>query len=71
MESIDAPDITAKEWAEAKRHFDVVRQHYLDLDGLPGVLVLPALNLTFAPLARRYNRGERTRELFDAMMQVE
>lgn len=58
-------------WEHAKRHFDMIRQQYLDLQGTPGVNVSLALRFTFEPLAVRYNRGERSRDLYDAMLSVE
>ncbi len=60
-----------EKWAKAKKHFDETRQHYLDLEGMPGVSVAFALNFVFKPLSERYNRGERTQELYESMMGVE
>lgn len=59
------------DWKLAKYHFDGIRQVYLDLEGTPGVNTTLALHFTFTPLAMRYNCGERTQELYDAMMAVE
>jgi hypothetical protein len=59
------------DWDFAKARFDRIRQQYLDLDGVPGVNVQFALQLTFAPLAKRYNAGERTDELYLEMLEVE
>lgn len=59
------------DWPAAKAHFDCCRQIYMDLEGTPGVFTTLALRLTFDPLAKRYNSGERTRELYDAMRSVE
>lgn len=64
-------EITQEEWAEAKAHFDYVMSEYVALVGEPGVMVGPALMITFEPLLRRYNIGERTRELYDEMMAVQ
>lgn len=58
-------------WEKAKRHFDTVRKQYQDLEGMPGVNTSFALRLTFDPLAKRYNAGERTEELYEEMMSVE
>lgn len=58
-------------WDHAKAHFDEVRQQYLDLEGVPGVNTTLALRLTFDPLAKRYNAGERTQALYDAMLGVQ
>lgn len=58
-------------WEEAKRHFDEVREQYLSLRRTPGVNVEFALCFTFDPLSDRYERGERTQDLYDAMMVIE
>ena len=63
--------LTEQDWAAAKTHFDTVRGLYQDMEGTPGVNTTLALRVTFDPLAHRYNRGERTRELFDEMRSVE
>jgi len=59
------------DFEKAKKYFDAVRKEYEDLEGKPGVNTSLALRLTFDPLAKRYNGGERTKEIFDAMMAVE
>lgn len=59
------------DWDKAKEHFDTIRKDYQDLEGLPGVNTSLALRIVFDPLAKRYNAGERSQELYDAMMQVE
>ena len=58
------------DWEKAKKHFDEVRQDYMDLEGCPGVNTTLALRLTFDPISKRYNRGERTKDLHDEMMAV-
>ena len=58
------------DWEKAKAHFDEVRKQYQDLEGKPGVNTSMALRFTFDPLARRFNSGERTQELYDEMMEV-
>lgn len=59
------------DWAATKEHFDEVLLSYLDLLMTRGVMVEPALKLTFAPLLRRYLDEERTQELYDKMRGVE
>lgn len=59
------------DWKAAKEHFDAVRRQYEALRGRPGVNTALALMLVFAPLAARYDSGERSRELWAAMMAVE
>ena len=58
-------------WEEAKRHFDETYDNYLSLVGMPGVNVNFALRLVLDPLLARYNTGERTEELYNAMLGVE
>ncbi len=58
-------------WEEARRHFGAVRERYQDLEGTPGVNTTLALRVTFDPLSIRYNKGERSRDLYDAMMATE
>jgi hypothetical protein len=59
------------DWTKAKAHFDEVRSQYQELEGMPGVNTTFALRAVFDPLARRYNGGERTQEIYDAMLAVE
>ena len=59
------------DWEAAKAHFDAARKVYEDLEGTPGVNTTLALRLTFDPLAKRYNGGERTQDLYDSMLDVE
>lgn len=63
--------MTEQDWVEAKKRFDSVRQQYLDLQGVPGVNTTLALRMFFEPLAKRYNSGERTDDLYDEMCGVE
>lgn len=59
------------DWIRAKGHFDEIHKRYLDLIGVPGVNVTFALMMTFSPLLERYNKGERSQDLYDAMISVE
>ena len=59
------------DWKVAKEHFDEVRGRYHDLEGSLGVNTTFALRMVFDPLAKRYNMGERTKELYDEMLAVE
>lgn len=59
------------DWSEAERYFNDVMKRYKDLEGRPGVNTTFALMATFAPLKARYESGERTPELYEAMMSVE
>lgn len=61
----------ALDWERAKDHFDMVRQIYMDMEGIPGTNTTLALRLTFDPLAKRFNQGERTAELHAEMMATE
>ncbi len=64
-------EITKEQWVAAKAHFDAVRKQYQDLEGTPGVNTTLALRLTFDPLARRYNSGERSLELYSEFISAE
>jgi hypothetical protein len=44
---------------------------YGGLEGTPGCNTTLALRVVFDPLAKRYNNGERSQELYDEMMAVE
>ena len=59
------------DWDAAKKHFDEMRKRYQDLEGMPGVNTTLALRVTFDPLAKRFNSGERTEELYNEMNSVE
>jgi len=59
------------DWDKAKKHFDKVRKRYQDLEGTPGINTTMALRLTFDPLSKRFNSGERTEELYREMVSVE
>ena len=59
------------DWDRAKEHYDAIRKQYQDLEGVPGVNTTLALRLTFDPLARRFNSGERTPALHAEMMGVQ
>ena len=59
------------DWDKVWKRFNGVMQQYKDMIGTPGVNTTIALALTFEPIARRYNEGERTQKLFDEMMSVE
>lgn len=60
-----------EDWREAVWHFETVRKQYEEFADTPGVNTTIALEHVFRPLAERYAAGERTEELFDAMMSVE
>lgn len=59
------------DWDAAFLHFDGARKIYQALAGTPGVNTALALEHIFRPLAERYERGERTPELYREMMSVE
>lgn len=58
------------DWKKAKEHFDNVMDEYKSLLGTPGVNTSFALMITFNPLLTRFNKGERSEELFNEMMEV-
>jgi uncharacterized membrane protein len=55
------------DWDRAFEHLQKLRELYAKL-GAPGI---PALNAVLNPLLLRYERGERTRELYEAMLSTE
>lgn len=57
--------ITDEQWTAAKMRFDRVRGYYEEIP--EGAF---ALAVVFAPLLKRYQSGERTRELYDDMMAI-
>jgi hypothetical protein len=63
--------ITKEQWDTVRQNFEWVLNQYKSMLGTPGVMVGPALMLTFEPLLSRYENGERSRELFEAMQNVE
>ena len=65
------PALTDDDWEKAKVHFDSVRQHYVDMEGMVGVNTSVALAHVFRPMLTRYEAGERSRSLYDDMMGVE
>ena len=68
MTMSDIPDL---DWIKAKAHFDEIRSGFQELEGMSGVSATWALRFVFDPIAKRYNLGERTRELYDEMLNVE
>lgn len=61
---------TEEDWIKCKQTFDNVFEQYKDLLGQPGVNVLPAIKVVFNPLLTRYNQGERSQALYEAMTSV-
>ena len=56
------------DWDATAEYFYEVLSRYRELPMPSG---MPALLLTFGPLQQRYESGERSRELYDAMWGVE
>lgn len=61
----DTPQL---DWDKAKAHLDFYEKEYNDLDGGAGRF---ALAITIMPLRDRLERGERTKWLYDEIMEVE
>ncbi len=61
---------TSLSWEECKAYFDSTKEQYTALIGVPQVNPHFALHLVFEPLEKRYDAGERSVQLFDAMMEV-
>lgn len=65
-------EITDEDWAKAKSHFDTIWQEYREAAYLLGIASeLTVLDMAFGPLLARYQNGERTAALYEAMMGVE
>lgn len=59
--------ISESQWEEAKAYLDMMITAYQAI-GFSGVF---GLSLTLMPLKKRYDSGERTQELYDAIMEIE
>ena len=64
-------EITTEQWEKAKAHFDTIYDAYIELQDTPGVNVTFAIAMTFMPLSHRYDRGERSQNLYEEMLAVE
>ena len=60
-----------EEWKSAKEYLDERKKNYLELSHLPGINVSFVCNMVIAPLRARFNAGERSQDLYDAMLAVE
>jgi len=63
--------ITEEQWEQVKVYFDDILQSYKTLIGRPGVCVEYTIKYILEPLLKRYNKGERTEELYNEMMNIE
>lgn len=59
--------ISESQWEEAKAYLDMMITAYQAI-GFAGAF---GLALTLMPLKKRYDSGERTQELYDAIMEIE
>lgn len=66
-----ANEVLDMDWAACEKHFRSVMGQYGSLAGRSGVNVMPALVITFQPLLKRFERGERSKRLYREMMAVE
>lgn len=55
------------DWDEVKKYLDTIRQRYTDI-GMSG---LPALQAVINPLLIRFEKGERTTELYNEIMELQ
>ena len=58
-------------WETAKENFDKIFEMYKDMLGQPDTNTSIAIAFVLNPLLTRYNSGERSKELYDEMMDVE
>ncbi len=63
-------EITEENWIKAKKHFDIVRDAFVELRENQGLMVAIALPLFIEPLGRRFEAGERTQDLYDEMTEL-
>ena len=63
---INAHEMINGNWVDAELHLKETRQNYIDI-GTPG---LPALAFVITPLIKRFESGERTPELHEAIMSL-
>ena len=54
------------DWTKTRAHLVNARQRYFDI----GSSGMPALMAVINPLSLRYENGERTKELHDAIMKI-
>lgn len=59
--------MTEQEWKDAKEWLDEVRQAFFEV----GAAGLFGLWISIDPLLVRYERGERSQELYDEIMELE
>lgn len=64
-------EVVDMDWDKAETHFKSVLEQYKELVGRHGVNVMFAMTATFDPLLKRFNDGERTQDLYDAMLGVQ
>jgi hypothetical protein len=58
------------DWSKAEEYLKELINQYIFLIGMPGVM--PFFGLAYLDsLLKRYNKGERTQELYDEMMSCE
>jgi len=62
------PALSPAAWSEAKDHLDNVIRQY---GKIPAESSMPALTLFLLPLRARFERGERTEEIYAEMMATE
>ena len=55
------------DWIKAENYLKEVRMQYTQI----GFAGMPALQITINPLLVRFEKGERTQELYDSIMSLE
>jgi hypothetical protein len=64
-------DKAQPDWQRAQMHLEFIERVYNEQIGIPGVNVMLAITIVIQPLRARFNRGERTAELYDDIMALE
>lgn len=64
-------EITDEQWGKARIYFDSIYNGYKARLGVPGICVDYTTEYVLKPLLKRFEDGERSEELFNAMQNVE
>ncbi len=64
-------DYTYEQWDDAKERLEQKDRQYKELSRMPGVNVTFVRQMVIAPLRARYDAGERTVDLYEAMQALE
>jgi hypothetical protein len=60
-----------RDWDKALLHLATCIEQYRSVAHQPGVDVFPVLKFVIEPLINRYERGERSHDLYCEMLEIE